>query len=629
MRRLWILLLLLALAHPGGAGELTRESALGLGKALGNAGKESVRDAATATPTEQVPDYAGSDVPERDYYDEGLGIEARARESLPEHETGRWVDETAFSRPRFTLDREKDPLLQRGEAIAHDPEATLGQRLAGEYDGCEAREAPLAPATYSEERCTEWGVRAEVGCQRVLEVEVDRPAAQEAILHVGAYLRDRGTWRIDLRTGEVLSVAHNKGEGSCLVKDPETGNYVRAPCVEFWQELTVPFDPPAGEADRYRLAASSCALWDPGSRITKGSYDDTAACRILEPPSAANGWQVVVEVDDDGGSSWHRYGARFQFRLEGEPRVTDHWSSTCGTGDACSAVGAETCLEPEETRIIEGVEVHRACWRYQGDYLCGAGGTTEEEPYCAELRERGCTQTGSLCLTRDGEGRCTEYEQTFRCPAGAAESRTVLDCGGALFCIEGECFDTGYEPNQDFALAASYLGAIEAAAKDFDTEELVIFKGEDLRCKKTVLGFSNCCKESGWGQDLGLAQCSETERILAERRGAGQCHYVGNYCSNDTPFGCIARKYTYCCFKSKLGRIIHEQGRPQIDLGWGEAKRPECRGFTPEELVSLDFAAIDFSEFYADALEAAESVIRPSEAEMSRMMEERIRGMMP
>ena len=105
--------------------------------------------------------------------------------------------------------------------------------------------------------------------------------------------------------------------------------------------------------------------------------------------------------------------------------------------------------------------------------------------------------------------------------------------------------------------------------------------------------------------------------------------FYGSYCSNDTPFGCIARKYTYCCFKSKLGRIIHEQGRPQIDLGWGEAKRPECRGFTPEELVSLDFAAIDFSEFYADALEAAESVIRPSEAEMSRMMEERIRGMMP
>jgi conjugal transfer mating pair stabilization protein TraN len=48
-----------------------------------------------------------------------------------------------------------------------------------------------------------------------------------------------------------------------------------------------------------------------------------------------------------------------------------------------------------------------------------------------------------------------------------------------------------------------------------------------------------------------------------------------------------------------LARIVNEQGRVQIARGWGDAKNPDCSGFTVAQLQTLNFAAMDFTEFYA------------------------------
>lgn len=287
---------------------------------------------------------------------------------------------------------------------------------------------------------------------------------------------------------------------------------------------------------------------------------------------------------------------------------------------------SEICVEPDETRIINGLAVTRACWRYAARFRC-ATGETQEEPYCQELRDRGCSQVDSVCTERLADGSCSEHEQTYRCRASARLEEAVLNCGDRIFCLGGDCFATGYAPNQDFALAASHLGAIEAAVQDFDVEALIIFKGRGHTCKKTALGFSNCCKDSGWGLDLGLAQCSESEQILGEKRAAGLCHYVGDYKQGSF---ISRRKYqSFCCFNSKLARIIHEQGRPQLGLSWGSAQLAECRGLTPDELTRIDFARIDFSEFYADALAAAGLVARPGQSDLARTIEDRILRLLP
>jgi conjugal transfer mating pair stabilization protein TraN len=64
----------------------------------------------------------------------------------------------------------------------------------------------------------------------------------------------------------------------------------------------------------------------------------------------------------------------------------------------------------------------------------------------------------------------------------------------------------------------------------------------------------------------------------------------------------VEESKSYCCFNSKLARIVQEQGRAQLSTfnGWGRASRPDCRGLTPEEFQVLDFSQIDLSEWHSD-----------------------------
>lgn len=96
------------------------------------------------------------------------------------------------------------------------------------------------------------------------------------------------------------------------------------------------------------------------------------------------------------------------------------------------------------------------------------------------------------------------------------------------------------------------------------------------------------------------AQCDEDEQILSVKRGANLCNNVGSYCS-DKVFGvCIEKTESYCCYNSKIARIINTNGRSQLGMGYGSAKHPDCSGFTVEQLQMLDFSEMNFSEMTAD-----------------------------
>ena len=173
MRAPACLVLLAALAPgPAFAGPpMSREQALDAGKALGEAGKDDVRGAAANPDYGNVPGYQGTAVPETGYYGLGVGIEDAARQALPGHDVGRYVDDSATARPQFNVDRQ-DPMVRRGDTISADPESVLGTALNQEYSACEATPTTPAPATFTEERCTEWGVERETTCQKVLNVTV-------------------------------------------------------------------------------------------------------------------------------------------------------------------------------------------------------------------------------------------------------------------------------------------------------------------------------------------------------------------------------------------------------------------------------------------------------------------------
>ena len=139
------------------------------------------------------------------------------------------------------------------------------------------------------------------------------------------------------------------------------------------------------------------------------------------------------------------------------------------------------------------------------------------------------------------------------------------------------------------------------------------------------LSYSNCCNEGGWGQDIGLASCSTEEQELMQMQSDKKCVYLGNYCAEEEDISgtCLKTRYVSCCFNSKISRVIHEQGRSQLGINWGNAHNSVCRGLTVEELQSLNFDQIDLSEIYEDS---QSRVNIPDHSQSTEMIKEKIQN---
>ena len=177
------------------------------------------------------------------------------------------------------------------------------------------------------------------------------------------------------------------------------------------------------------------------------------------------------------------------------------------------------------------------------------------------------------------------------CGAGLPEADRGGACGSVRWCVGADCGSTEAQANTGFVEATTRLNmAVEMGGEEFDRDSLRIFTGRKRACHIHFGGLANCCKNSG--ALVGLANCSASERELAEERNAGNTHYLGKYCSKRVFGVCIRRSRAWCVFSSKLGRILHQQARPQLGIGWGS-----CRGFTVAEIERIDFGALDLSEF--------------------------------
>ncbi|MCX0980808.1 conjugal transfer protein TraN, partial [Escherichia coli] len=129
------------------------------------------------------------------------------------------------------------------------------------------------------------------------------------------------------------------------------------------------------------------------------------------------------------------------------------------------------------------------------------------------------------------------------------------------------------------------------------------FTGQAKFCKKAAAGYSNCCKDSGWGQDIGLAKCNSDEKALAKAKSNKLTVSVGEFCSKKVLGVCLEKKRSYCQFDSKLAQIVQQQGRNgQLRISFGSAKHPDCRGITVDELQKIQFNRLDFTNFYEDLM---------------------------
>jgi conjugal transfer mating pair stabilization protein TraN len=225
-----------------------------------------------------------------------------------------------------------------------------------------------------------------------------------------------------------------------------------------------------------------------------------------------------------------------------------------------------------------------------------ASGLCEAQPQCV---------TGNFDASVNLHlGRATE------CPYGNQFDCLPNPANGVMQCSPNACFDPALQPTE--TKNADLKGLHDDAEVDRATGDcrgtIMIFNGKPSECKTAGIStsFFNCCDTDEESLGPVRERCGDGDATTVQAVGAGRCHYVGDYCKEEWwLIGCVQRANTYCCFNSKLGRIIHEQGRHQLQQfagngGWGGAENPNCRGFTPEEFQMLDFSRIDLSEYFGD-----------------------------
>ena len=240
--------------------------------------------------------------------------------------------------------------------------------------------------------------------------------------------------------------------------------------------------------------------------------------------------------------------------------------------------------------------------------------------------QAGMTGTAALYKTTDSAFDIMYHtcEDNSICPAGSGE-QILKDCA----CIN------------EFKDAAVMMLALKEAGKNtkcigsYDaanqscTGEFKIFKGKASDClpRGSKTGWMFDCCDASEDNFLGIIQkhCSEQCQETVQAMAAGRAHQIGEYCQKETFWGdCIQRARRFCIFNSKLGRIIHEQGRAQLKRfasGWGSVDHPDCDGFTPEQFAMLDFSQIDLTEFISDIVPKTDNLLEKAKGRFEQFID--------
>ena len=381
---------------------------------------------------------------------------------------------------------------------------------------------------------------------------------------------------------------------------PVTGKVVAATATYSWNKrlafsnpnwfmrVTTPFGLISMDNDTGSLALSS------GMQLKKGAGMVFSIRTRRNNPTTDSVWK----------SSNMRYSftVTLQIDIPAKKWVPDVvWNESCPFSKSEGTLKKTECIEPGSTKtvVVDGVSypVTQACWKYKDTYMTQAADNGTCKTY---MNNPACTLASRTCAftAEDGSGCLHEYA-TYSC-----ETRTsgqVMICGGDTFCLDGDCERAQNGKNNDFAPVVSALAAAGKDVAAINSVNVRAFTGSAKFCKKFAAGFSNCCKDGGWGQDVGLARCSSEEKALGKAKENKLTVSIGEFCSKKVLGVCLEKKRSYCQFDSKLAQIVQQQGRNgQLHIGFGKASSPDCRGITQTELQQIRFDKLDFSNFFDD-----------------------------
>ncbi|RSV34671.1 conjugal transfer protein TraN [Sphingomonas sp. ABOLE] len=559
MKRLALTLLIsVALGSAAGVAQQsaqTTQQARDEGNSFGKATRAGA-DKPTNGMENQVPGYAGTNLPQTGYFSNPEQLTTDGAIAAQGNETFDTVIDKQGTRAQFT-NNELIDTTKRATAVEQDPNSYLGgESLGGSQGTCK----PLPPGAgqkgYYEATCNQGSKPEErqESCTSRIETEV---------------------------------------------KNTEEFKYLVVPSNAYGTPLTrqSQVDPlvASGQCRASGASYGGCTAHDMfGFARNKFCGDFTAREYICK----ADFPEMATFSPSKTGYSW--------YAKQGTKTVDVHRTTTCGALDGdpnCTAQGAEVCTEGPETRVIEGVSVTQSCWAWSKPFTCqrivkaSDCSTLDADPKCKFLRDE--------CLDDPQSGACQVNQRVYSCPLpdAPASGQSEYICGNDVYCMNGNCEPIEREASTEFKDALVALNALGQAGKEFDPDKLTVFTGERDTCSKQIFGASNCC--SGKGVPLLTPWlCSSAEKELDKKDDKGLCYKVGSYCASKILGVCITSRDAYCCFGSKLSRILQVQGRPQINKPWGSPKDEQCKGFTIEEFQRLDLSKMDFSEVYAEFTEA-------------------------
>lgn len=266
---------------------------------------------------------------------------------------------------------------------------------------------------------------------------------------------------------------------------------------------------------------------------------------------------------------------------------------------ADSTIIEHQCLD-SNPKTLHGQQVHKPCWKERLSFLYRFPKVTE----CDSLRNRLCEQVSQTCIQQSAFG-CAMWELTFKCLNQI--NRPLVQTDLEDFYGLKDSPARNYLPNRSFAEVATKLAVFNEAKKELeksnalDPTTLQIFKGQRMTCSKSVadhLIYDCCFSDHGLAKQMGLAKCNADEIGLAEMREQGLCHYIGSYEEKMLGLWKSRDEHVYCCFPTKLARLVQEEGRKQLRMGWGTPKESNCGGFSSYLLSRLDFNKMDLSELF-------------------------------
>ncbi len=465
-----------------------------------------------------------------------------------------FMNETTKDRPYFTIGH-KDPFVQGAQGALQDPEAFLKAGVFVSEDILEEEEVI----------CEEGRGLAKTICIEEPIIETYQPADEKTAIKAAIYGSHGGLFRTDLLSGKKLDPYHviPGGNWAAHITLPKPLPKEIAPLVKSMR--IVNFSGRRAKVPRW------AALF--AHNIYLKGY-------VLEFNSKGFvNLQVDIEVT---------YAPKLVSRIK------------IGAGNGCKHLHEK--VKKGQCRLVATAALPDKN-RRRLTFECGSPSA------CKPLQGRGCYQVGSTCKNKQGD-TCVLWQQTYRCPS--KKKNVVQKLQSDIPLTKNEI--SPYASNNGMADAVAKLQILKEVQDDIragQTNSLPsIFKGGTDKCVIAFGNFKNCCfKQKGWGVSMNLAGCKGEEKALAQKRERELCVEIGTYCAEKLPLiGCIKKKKSYCCFSSRLSRLVHLQGRAQLGIGWGSPERPNCRGFSVAELAHIDFDKLDLSEILNDISKRVKAV---------------------